>query len=178
MLYTKVYVIECVKPNCWYVGSTFRELYDRIDEHSSHCGSVWTRRNGFKRMVLWRDVPEAGCSSLENELTEWLMHQFGIKNVRGGDYVNCRPNCYDSDWWLPKSLRSSLGNVPSLHYRPVSKFPLQLGRLIDAFKVFRRLEHPNHLHPKPLSESILRCVPEQDKHVFSAELVSTPLRAK
>ena len=75
MVYTKIYVIECLTTFFWYVGSTFRELYDRIDEHSTHCGAIWTRRHGFKRMVLWLDVPEAGCSSLENELTEWLMHQ-------------------------------------------------------------------------------------------------------
>ena len=163
MVYTKVYVIECNKPNCWYVGSTFRELYDRIDEHSSHCGSVWTRRHGFKRMVLWRDVPEGACTSLENELTEWLMHQFGIKNVRGGDYVNCRPNCYESDWWLPKSLRSGFGNVPGLHDCPVSKFPLEFKRLVDAFHVFRSLENANQLHPEPLPEPVLGRVSEQQE---------------
>ena len=167
MVYTKIYVIECLTTFFWYVGSTFRELYDRIDEHSTHCGSIWTRRHGFKRMVLWQDVPEAGCSSLENELTEWLMHQYGIKNVRGGDYVNCRPNCYESDWWLPKSLRSSLGNVPSLHYRPVSKFPLQLSRLTNAFKVFRGLEYPNHLNTKTLPDPVLSCSTKQDKHILS-----------
>ena len=176
MVYTKVYVIECKNPNCWYVGSTFRELYDRIDEHSSHCGSVWTRRHGFKRMAIWRDVPEGACTCLENELTEWLMHQYGINCVRGGDYVNCRPDCYKSDWWLPKSLR--FGNVPSLHYRPVSKFPLQLGRLIDAFQVFRRLEHPDHLNTKSFADSVLSGVPDQLQHVLPSQLVPAALRAK
>ena len=177
-MYTKIYVIECTTPNFWYVGSTFRELYDRIDEHSSHCGSVWTRRHGFKRMAIWRDVPEEACTSLENDLTEWLMHQYGIKNVRGGDYVNCRKNCYDSEWWLPKSVRSCLGNVPSLHYRPVSKFPLQLGRLIDTFQVFRRLQNSDHLDTKSLTDSVLRCGPKQNEHVLSTKLLAPALRAQ
>ena len=63
------------------------------------------------------DVPSAACSALEDELTEWLMHQYGVRNVRG-NYVNCRADCYANDWWLPKSMRSGIANVPSLHYRP------------------------------------------------------------
>ena len=116
MPYTKVYVIECKNPNCWYVGSTFRELYDRIDEHSSHCGSVWTRRHGFKRMAIWRDVPEGACTCLEN--------------------------------------------------------------LIDAFQVFRRLEHPDHLNTKSFADSVLSGVPDQLQHVLPSQLVPAALRAK
>jgi hypothetical protein len=129
-------------------------------------------------MAIWRDVPAGACSALENELTEWLMHQYGIENVRGGDYVNCRPDCYSSDWWLPKSLKSSLGNVPSLHYRPVSKFPLQLGRLIDAFQMFRRLKNTDHLNTKSLTDSVLSCVSNQNEHILPTELASTALRAQ
>ena len=47
-------------------------------------------------MVMWADVPSYACSILEDELTEWLMHQYGVHNVRGGNYVNCRPDCYAS----------------------------------------------------------------------------------
>ena len=90
-------------------------------------------------MAMWADVPSYACSVLEDELTEWLMHQYGVRNVRGGNYVNCRADCYANDWWLPKSMRSGSGftNVPGLHYRPVSKFPLELESLIDAFNIFR-----------------------------------------
>ena len=61
-MYTKIYVIECTTPNFWYVGSTFRELYDRIDEHSSHLdlfGPAVTVLNGwlFGEMCLKRHVP-------------------------------------------------------------------------------------------------------------------------
>ena len=107
-------------------------------------------------MAMWADVPSYACSVLEDELTEWLIHEYGIQNVRGGNYVNCRADCYASEWWMPRSIRGnthrqpnffarsggqgalgapSLGDVPSLHFRPVSQFPLELGRLVDAFQV-------------------------------------------
>ena len=154
-LHTKIYVLE-LKHNTWYVGSTYRELYARLEEHEQGYGSIWTRRHAYKRLLFYLDVSAESCTELEDKLTEYLMHKFGIKNVRGGNYVNCRPDCYASDWWLPKSLRgrskapdftnSPLTDVPSLHFRTVSKFPLELGRLIDTFKVFRGLKHPNHLN--------------------------------
>ena len=175
-------------PRFWYVGSTFRELYDRIAEHENSYGSLWTRRHGFRRMVMWADVPSYACSILEDELTEWLMHQYGVHNVRGGNYVNCRPDCYASDWWLPKSLQgrskapdfseSTLTDVPALHFGAVSKFPLELGRLIDTFKVFRGLKHPNHLNPKPLAYAVLGGGPKQNEHVLPAQLVPPALGAK
>ena len=95
---------------------------------------MWTSRHGYKRLLCYFDVPAEACTELEDKLTEVLMHRFGIRNVRGGNYVNCRNDCYDNDWWYPESLR--LGHVPTLHYRPVSKFPLELGRLVDAFETF------------------------------------------
>ena len=67
MVYTKIYVIECKLPFHWYVGSTFRELYARIDEHEANYGCKWTQRNGFRRMAIWADVPHYACSVLEDE---------------------------------------------------------------------------------------------------------------
>ena len=90
MVHTKIYVVECETPFFWYVGSTFRELYARIDEHEANYGCKWTQRHGFRRMAMWADVPSYACSVLEDELTEWLMHEYGVHNVRGGNYVNCR----------------------------------------------------------------------------------------
>ena len=85
--------------------STFRELYARIDEHEAKYGCKWTQRHGFRRMAMWADVPSYACSVLEDELTEWLMHEYGVHNVRGGNYVNCRADCYASEWWMPRSIR-------------------------------------------------------------------------
>ena len=44
--HTKVYVIECMSPKHWYVGSTYRELHARIEEHREGFGCVWTQRHG------------------------------------------------------------------------------------------------------------------------------------
>ena len=194
MVHTKIYVIECETPFFWYVGSTFRELYSRIDEHEANYGCKWTRRHGFRRMAMWADVPRYACSVLEDELTEWLMHEYGVHNVRGGNYVNCRADCYASNWWLPRSMRGlegakpnffaraklsgCLADVPSLHFRPVTQFPLELGRLIDAFKVFRGLQNSNHLNSEPLPYPVLSGGPQEDEHVLAAELVPPALGAE
>ena len=194
MVHTKIYVVECETPFFWYVGSTFRELYERIDEHEAKYGCKWTQRHGFRRMAMWADVPSYACSVLEDELTEWLMHEYGVHNVRGGNYVNCRADCYASEWWLPRSMRgnthrtpnffarsggaSSLRDVPSLHFRPVSQFPLELGRLVDAFQVFRRLQNSDHLNTEALPDAVLGGRPEQNEHVLPAELVAPALGAE
>merc|ERR1711969_29521 len=64
-------------------------------------------------MAMWADVPRYACSVLEDELTEWLMHEYGVHNVRGGNYVNCRADCYASNWWLPRSMRGLEGAKPN-----------------------------------------------------------------
>ena len=158
-LHTKIYVLE-LNNNKWYVGSTYRELYARLEEHEQGYGSIWTSRHGYKRLLFYLDVSAESCTECEDKLTEALMCKLGIENVRGGNYVNCRPDCYDNDWWYPPSFR--FGHVPPLHYRPVSKFPLELGRLIDAFETFRRFQNSDKLNPKPLAEPPLRGVSQHD----------------
>ena len=49
--------------NHFYVGTTYRELYDRIKEHENKRGSIWT---GFKCMALWADVRTEHASRLES----------------------------------------------------------------------------------------------------------------
>ena len=158
-VYTKIYVLELVSHK-WYVGSTYRTIEARLREHEEGYGCIWTRRHPVKRLVFSVLVSRESCTELEDNLTEHLMIQYGITNVRGGNHVNCRPDCYAQDFWKPKSLR--FGNVPPLHYRPVSKFPLELGRLIDAFETFRRFQNPDKLNPQPLAEAPLRGVPQHD----------------
>ena len=191
MVHTKIYVVECETPFFWYVGSTFRELYARIDEHEAKYGCKWTQRHGFRRMAMWADVPSYACSVLEDELTEWLMHEYGVHNRQ---LRQLRADCYSSEWWMPRSIRgnthrlpnfiariggaSSLADVPSLHFRPVSQFPLELGRLIDAFKVFRGLQNSNHLDTQPLPYPVMSRGPQQDEHVLPAELVPPALGAE
>ena len=84
----KLYVIECVTPQHYYVGSTAQELYDRVDEHESGDPRVcckWVHRHGFKRLVCWDTCTSVDCERLEDELTSYLMTWFGVNNVRGGN---------------------------------------------------------------------------------------------
>ena len=74
-LHTKIYILE-LKRNKWYVGSTYRELYARLEEHEQGYGSVWTSRHGYKRLLCYFDVPAEACTELEDKLTEVLMHRF------------------------------------------------------------------------------------------------------
>ena len=69
MIWTKVYVVECTSPRHFYAGSTYRELYERIKEHAEGYGCHWTRRHGYRRLVLCLDVPNGTCSALEDELS-------------------------------------------------------------------------------------------------------------
>ncbi len=174
-VYTKIYVPELVSHK-WYVGSTYRTMEARLREHEQGYGSIWTSRHPVKRCVFSVLVSRESCTELEDNLTEQLMVQFGITNVRGGNHVNCRADCYAHDFWKPKSLR--FGNVPPLHYRPVSKFPLEFGRLIDTFERCRRLEDADKLNPKPLADAPLRGIPGHDEMSLAGQLVEPALCAK
>ena len=143
----KLYVVECVTPNHYYVGSTAQELYDRIDEHESGLSGCckWGRQHGFKRLVCWDTATASDCDRLEDVLTSYLMTWFGAANVRGGRHNNCRPDAFTGDWhgWLPKHLRP--GYVPALHGGVVTHFPLKLRRLVDRFERGSGLQHPDHV---------------------------------
>ena len=145
MVHTKIYVIECKTPRFWYVGSTFRELFDRIDEHENKYGSLWTRRHGFKRMVMWADVPSYACSILEDELTEWLMHQYGVHNVRGGNYVNCRPTVMPATGGCPRASGGAPRH-PTLVSHPLLTYRLCISALC-----------PSSLWSLDASSILLRC---------------------
>ena len=177
----KLYVIECVTPQHYYVGSTAQELYDRVDEHESGDPRVcckWVHRHGFKRLVCWDTCTSVDCERLEDELTSYLMTWFGVKNVRGGNHNNCRPDAFTSGWnfWLPKHLRP--GYVPALHGRVMSHFPLKLRRLVDRFERGSGLEHPDHVDSHFFPEMPLGRLADHDHHVLPAELPKPAPRAQ
>ena len=132
--FARVYVVECLTPGFFYVGGTSRLPYVRTMEHRDGCGSQWTMRHGFKRMVLMMLVPPAAAKQLEDELTIWLQCRYGWRFVRGGNRTATREKKMQR--WLHPCMRHSLPtDVLPLHARPVSKFPSELRRLIDAFEV-------------------------------------------
>ena len=157
MTYERVYVIECRTRSrtgpYLYVGTTLRIMEDRLTEHQDGWGSRWTTRHGCKRLVCAHLVPTGTSGTMENELTRYLMAEFGWGNVRGGDYVfvECK-----SRLWLPPEFRElGPGDVLPLHLRPMSKFPAELLRLVNAFEVGRGLENANELNPDALPEPVL-----------------------
>lgn len=78
-----VYILE-LENNKYYIGSTEKNLEDRVIEHFKHCGSVWTQK--FKPIKVIEIVPNADKYD-EDKYTKKYMDKFGIDNVRGGSYV-------------------------------------------------------------------------------------------
>ena len=101
-----IYVLELADKN-FYVGSTSRPFYQRVKEHIRGCGSKWTAKHPFKRVVEHYFV--ARCVSLqeENRKTIELMRKHGWRNVRGGDYTYSQDDAETVRWWLPEEFRSA-----------------------------------------------------------------------
>ena len=82
-----VYVLE-LQGGKYYVGQT-ENLDKRLDQHAEACGSVWTKKyppiNAFDR-------PHISYQECFWELSETLeaMEEFGIDNVRGSMFTQCR----------------------------------------------------------------------------------------
>ncbi|MFB6201983.1 MAG: GIY-YIG nuclease family protein [Halorhabdus sp.] len=88
-----LYIIELQPdkdPNAqWYVGIT-NDMSRRFSQHTDNNknGSYWTERN---EIVDTYPIGTTGrrrmAKRMENHLTEFLMQEFGINSVRGGDYT-------------------------------------------------------------------------------------------
>ena len=84
-----VYVIKCRARNKYYVGSTFRTFYKRMDEHKEH-HCRWTTRHGFGRVLHRIPCDREQLSQRENEVwMHFARHVCGPENVRGGDVTYC-----------------------------------------------------------------------------------------
>lgn len=79
------YVIKCKTPGYFYVGSTYREWFDRLQEHLNGGGCVWTRKHGVDRIVKIFRVHPHRSSQIENEMWMWYARRYGPSKVRGGD---------------------------------------------------------------------------------------------
>ena len=82
------------------MGSTSRPFYQRVKEHIRGCGSKWTAKHPFKRVVEHYFV--ARCVSLqeENRKTIELMRKHGNVTYSQDDAETVR-------WWLPEEFRSA-----------------------------------------------------------------------
>ena len=175
--FARVYVVECETPGYFYVGATSRLPYVRTMEHREGYGSQWTSRHGFKRMVLMQLVPPDAGKTLEDELTVWLQCRYGWRFVRGGNRTATSEKKLRR-WLHPCNASLLPTDVLPLHARPVSKFPAERRRLIDAFEMVCGFENPDHLNADVESEPILCSVADELHHVFSGQFVAVPLRAQ
>ena len=77
-----IYVLECASGK-YYVGST-DNWKTRFKKHFSKEGATkWTRKYKPKRILYYEDDLEKAD---ENRITFEKMKQYGVRNVRGGDY--------------------------------------------------------------------------------------------
>ncbi|DBA90013.1 TPA: hypothetical protein ACH3X2_004340 [Trebouxia sp. C0005] len=67
----------------YYVGFSARSNFERLDEHGSYKGALWTK---LHRPVGAIHVDPAGQQTDENNLTLEAMDKFGWWNVRGGSW--------------------------------------------------------------------------------------------
>lgn len=135
--YTRMYVVQCLSYNHFYVGSTCREMWGghrpggpRVDEHKSAYGCKFTQRYGFGRILFVCFIHPNKCSQLESDLTRVLMHRYGIECVRGGDYTNMRKDCMERKFWMPLEFQNDPLRPGLL---PESRYPDDLRRLVLQF---------------------------------------------
>jgi predicted GIY-YIG superfamily endonuclease len=102
-----LYVVQCVTPNTWYVGTTIRQKHKRFQEHFDGVACKWTMRHGCKRIALSFSVPLNKASEMENDM--WMYyarHVCGPERVRGGDVTIVQRHNNDSipTWLLPEEF--------------------------------------------------------------------------
>ena len=107
----RLYVLALNKPEHFYVGISSREIFDlpdgtaygaRLLEHAHGNGSRFSKKHGFKKCILHEVVASHVASTLEDDMTKYLMARYVWPQVRGGLYVRC---IVDGDtYWLPTAF--------------------------------------------------------------------------
>ena len=77
-----LYILR-LKQGKFYIGTTNRDVTDRLEEHISGRGSAWTKK--YKVLKLEKTINN--CDKYdEDKWTKIYMDRHGIENVRGGSY--------------------------------------------------------------------------------------------
>jgi hypothetical protein len=77
-----LYILQ-LKQGKYYIGTTNKDVTDRLQEHMSGRGSAWTKK--YKVLKLEKTIEN--CDKYdEDKWTKIYMDRFGIENVRGGSY--------------------------------------------------------------------------------------------
>lgn len=80
---SKLYILSLIK-NKFYIGKTSKSILERIDQHRSGKGSLWTR---LYPPIEILEIKHNISPFDEDLYTKIYMHRHGIENVRGGSYV-------------------------------------------------------------------------------------------
>lgn len=83
-----LYILR-LKQGKYYVGTTSKDVTDRLQEHMSGRGSAWTKK--YKVLKLEKTIEN--CDKYdEDKWTKIYMDRHGIENVRGGSYCEMSLN--------------------------------------------------------------------------------------
>ena len=83
-----LYILK-LKEGKYYVGTTSKNVIERLEEHMSGRGSNWTKK--YKVLKLEKTIEN--CDKYdEDKWTKIYMDRHGIKNVRGGSYCEINLN--------------------------------------------------------------------------------------
>lgn len=83
-----LYILK-LKEGKYYVGTTSKNVIERLEEHMSGRGSNWTKK--YKVLKLEKTIEN--CDKYdEDKWTKIYMDRYGIKNVRGGSYCEITLN--------------------------------------------------------------------------------------
>jgi hypothetical protein len=80
-----IYVLEC-QDDCFYIGKTHLSVQDRFEQHKCGQGAAFTRLHP----PIHIHKSFAGDKWDEDACTLRFMELYGIENVRGGSYVQCK----------------------------------------------------------------------------------------
>ena len=98
---TTVYVMKLASGK-YYVGKT-DNLDQRIDQHMSGRGAVWTQKY---RPISVEKVLKNASHFDEDKVTKEYMAKYGVENVRGGTYVKEKLD-YTQKETLQKEIRNA-----------------------------------------------------------------------
>ena len=77
-----LYILKLAKGK-YYVGTTQKNVMDRVEQHMCGSGSAWTKK--YKVIKLEKSIEN--CDKYdEDKWTKIYMDRHGIENVRGGSY--------------------------------------------------------------------------------------------
>lgn len=99
-----VYVLR-LQDGCYYVGQSARPVDERLLEHLTGAGAMWTRLHAVEGVE--RVLPGDGWVELQT--TVELMRTHGMERVRGGPF--CNVELTDSDRANIQTLLDTTGNA-------------------------------------------------------------------